>query len=674
MLRVGTVGLALATATLGTLAACTGNHDTGPSGSLAYRLVSFSSCDDALSQIRAAAAQTVGPYGLNQAYAVPDSGLAMQKGAVPVPAPAGAAAAGTSNDSTAAAPPAYSGTNTQEAGVDEPDLVKTDGRRIVVVHNGVLEVINPASHSITGTVDLNSDYGAADLLLSGDHALVLSRGAYPMSSGVGGGPVPGPMLPPNAGVDDGTTGSVGAAGPAPAVNPVPTPPNSLAGPHLILVDLSGQPRILSRLAVEGSLLDARQTGSIARVVVSSAVRIEFPSLPSGASDTQRTTVNRSIINQAPLSDWLPRIDVTTGSATNPVTVGCGALSATSVYSGSSMVTILTLDLANSSLADPQPVTVMSDAQTIYSDGPSLYLATDQRWRGQPVNSSQADTGTTIYQFDTSKPGRPSFVAGGSVPGYLVNQYAMSARGGYLRVATTSGNSNWESNVAVNSQSGVYVLHPDGNHLSEVGRVEGLGKGEKIYAVRFLDTTAYVVTFKQTDPLYTVDLSNPNRPTVRGELKITGYSSYLHPIDGNRVIGIGQDVNARVQADGTQVSLFDVSRVDNPTRLAVYQIPGSRSDAEYDPHAFLYWPATGLLVVPLSSVYYSSDVTGIQSTGVLVLRISGSSIQRLGFLNQPVNDAIQRSLVIGQTLWTVSNSGLMGSDISTLEPTAWVPLI
>jgi uncharacterized secreted protein with C-terminal beta-propeller domain len=172
----------------------------------------------------------------------------------------------------------------------------------------------------------------------------------------------------------------------------------------------------------------------------------------------------------------------------------------------------------------------------------------------------------------------------------------------------------------------------------------------------------------------VDLSNPNRPTVRGELKITGYSSYLHPIDGNRVIGIGQDVNARVQADGTQVSLFDVSRVDNPTRLAVYQIPGSRSDAEYDPHAFLYWPATGLLVVPLSSVYYSSDVTGIQSTGVLVLRISGSSIQRLGFLNQPVNDAIQRSLVIGQTLWTVSNSGLMGSDISTLEPTAWVPLI
>jgi hypothetical protein len=425
MLRVGTVGLALATAALGTLAACTGNHDNGPSGSLAYRLVSFNSCDDALTQIRAAADQAVGPYGLNQGYAVPASGLELQRGAAAVPAPMGAA--GTSSNDSAAAPPAYSGTNTQEVGVDEPDLVKTDGRRIVVVHNGMLEVINAASHSITGTVDLSSDYGAADLLLAGDHALVLSAGAYPMSSSVGGAPVP---VPGNGGaIDNGTTGSVGAAGPAPAVDPVPTPPDSLAGPHLILVDLSGQPRILSRLAVEGNLLDARQVGSIARVVVSSAPRINFPGLPNGATDAQRTTVNRSIINQAPLSAWLPRIDVTTGPATAPVTVGCNALSATSVYSGSSLVTILTLDLAGSSLADPQPVTVMADAQTIYSDGSSLYLATDQRWRAQVSGSSRVDTGTTIYQFDTVKPGRPSFVAGGSVPGYLVNQYAMSSRGG-----------------------------------------------------------------------------------------------------------------------------------------------------------------------------------------------------------------------------------------------------
>jgi uncharacterized secreted protein with C-terminal beta-propeller domain len=665
-LHVGAVGLALAAAALGTLTACTGGSHTGPSESMGYRLVSFNSCDDALSQIRTAAKQAVGPYGLNSGYAVPAGGLGLQKGVAPVPA---AGAAGSANDSTAAAPPAYSGTNTQEVGVDEPDLVKTDGRRIIVVHNGVLEVIDPASHTITGTVDLFSNYGAADLLLSGDHALVLSSGAYPMSSGaVGGGPVP---LPPNAGP---AGAGVGAGGPARAVDPLPTPSDNLAGPHLILVDLSGQPHVLARLAVEGSLLDARQTGSIARIVVNSAPRISFPSLPNAASDAQRTTVNRSIIDQAPLSAWLPRIDASVGSATKPVTVGCGALSATSVYSGSSLVTILTVDLAGSSLADPQPLTIMADAQNIYSDGASLYLATDQRWRGQIEGSGQKiDTGTTIYQFDTTTAGRPSFVAGGSVPGYLVNQYAMSARNGYLRVATTSGNSNWESNVAVNSQSGVYVLRPNRDHLDQVGRVEGLGKGEKIYAVRFLDNIAYVVTFKQTDPLYTVDLSDPTNPTVRGELRITGYSSYLHPIAGNRVIGIGQDVNSRVQASGTQVSLFDVSQVDNPSRLAVYQIPGGRSNAEYDPHAFLYWPATGLLVVPLDSVYYSGDVVGSQAMGVLVLRISGGSIERLGFLSQPVPEQIQRSLVIGQTLWTVSNQGLMGWDITTLEPTAWVAL-
>jgi uncharacterized secreted protein with C-terminal beta-propeller domain len=260
---------------------------------------------------------------------------------------------------------------------------------------------------------------------------------------------------------------------------------------------------------------------------------------------------------------------------------------------------------------------------------------------------------------------------------------MSARNGYLRVATTSGNSNWESNEAVTSQSGVYVLQPHGGTLAQVGKVEGLGKGEKIYAVRFLDATAYVVTFKQTDPLYTVDLSDPTNPQVRGELKITGYSSYLHPIADDRMIGLGQDVDVNLRTAGTQVSLFDVSNLDSPSRLAVYQLPGMNSQAEFDPHAFLYWPATGLLVIPINGGY-ATPVEGPssyynQSGSALALHVSSGSISLLGTITQPTGinggyDTIQRTLVIGSTLWTVSADGLLASDLSTLQPTAWIPLV
>jgi hypothetical protein len=673
--RLGAIGLALC-ATLGALSACT--HDASPVAGApvpAYRLVAFTSCDDALNQVRTAAKAAVGPYGFNSGY-----GVDMQRGGVALPpvapVPQAASNAGSSKSDALSSPsdtPAYSGTNTAEVGVDEPDLVKTDGHRIVVVHQGVLKVIDAASAQLTGSVSLNGStggvsYGSADLLLAGDHALVLVNQSY-------GTVAPGVSVPD--GVD--YQGSAVGAAPAPAGPPVV--PSGPSGPQLILVDLTGQPRVLSRLAVDGSLLDARQTGSVARVVVSSSPRITFPSV-SNLSDAQRVEVNRSIIDQVTLDHWVPRIAVTTGSTTMQVPVGCDAISRPSVYSGSNMLTVLSLDLSQSSLADPQPVSILADGQTIYSNGASLYVATDARWRTVlPMASSASlpkpDTGTTIYQFDTSKPGRPSFVAGGEVPGYLINQYAMSARNGYLRVATTSGNANWESSVAVDSQSGVYVVHPDGSNLSLVGKVEGLGKGEKIYAVRFLDNVGYVVTFKQTDPLYTVDLSDPTKPTVHGELKITGYSSYLHPIDNHRLIGIGQDVTAQLRTAGTQISLFDVSNVDNPTRLDVYQMPGTSSAAEFDPHAFLYWPATGTLVIPLNSNMYGGDGLSSPGTSALVLHVSGNTISPVGSLTQlSMNgyDPIQRSLVIGSTLWTISNNGLMASDLLTLQRIAWIPLI
>jgi hypothetical protein len=582
------------------------------------------------------------------------------------PAAPGAAMDGSrANGSGPGVAPRYSGTNTHEAGVDEPDLVKTDGRRIVTTAGGMLRVVDAATRTVTGKLSLAPDgvrefgYQATDLLLAGDHALVLVREnmiAYGRATDAGAKPV-------------------GPTGPA--------------GPRLVLVDLAGDPRVLSTMTVEGSLLDARQVGATARVVVRSAPRINFPAL-NEADTKDRVRINREAIDRTPLESWLPRITVSANGVTRPTTVGCDAVSRPAVYTGTSLLTILTVDIAATELGDGQPTTLVADGDTVYSNGGSLYIAADQRWRTMGMRADvlpgPGKARTEIYKFDTSTPGRPRYVAGGSVSGNLINQYAMSEWEGHLRVATTVdaafGRDGREDKP---SSSGVHVLRPDGRTLREVGAVTGLGKTERIYAVRFAGPVGYVVTFRQTDPLYTLDLRNPQRPALKGELKIPGYSAYLHPIEGNRLIGIGQDADDGGRVRGTQISLFDVADLSRPTRVATYTLPGAHSQAEFDPHAFLYWPADRLLVVPMVTraegpVEGDSNIAapvGNPTAVALVLRIDGATIRDVGQLNHPydtnvpVSPEIRRSLVIGNTLWTVSDLGLMANTTPGLGPLGFV---
>jgi hypothetical protein len=239
---------------------------------------------------------------------------------------------------------------------------------------------------------------------------------------------------------------------------------------------------------------------------------------------------------------------------------------------------------------------------------------------------------------------------------------------------------------------VYILAQDGKSLKQTGKVGGLGKGERIYAVRFVGPVGYVVTFRQTDPLYTVDLHDPAAPKVTGELKITGYSAYLHPAGDGRLIGIGQEASTQGGTQGTQISLFDVSDPTKPTRLAQYHAAYGHSEAEFDPHAFLYWPADHLLVVPLTTyqvkpmaggpVTSPSDATptasGSPQSGALVLKVSDSGLTELGTISEPagtgqVSSMIRRSLVVNNVLWTVSDGGLQANSLSTLDKVGWLAL-
>ncbi|MBF8188450.1 beta-propeller domain-containing protein, partial [Nonomuraea sp. K274] len=276
--------------------------------------------------------------------------------------------------------------------------------------------------------------------------------------------------------------------------------------------------------------------------------------------------------------------------------------------------------------------------------------------------------TEIHRFDIRSPGAPAYVASGQVPGRLLNQYSLSEYDGHLRVATTLDSADGD-----NSSSTVHVLRAD--TLAKSGEVGGLGNGERIYSVRFIGPVGYCVTFKQVDPLYTLDLRDPSAPRVTGELKITGYSAYLHPGSEGRLIGIGQEASEQGRTLGTQISLFDVSDPANPRRLSQLFQKESGSEAEWDPHAFLYWPRTGLSVIPLST-YAESE----QESGAIVLRIDDSGVSKLGMITHPSQDlrehtyqpGIQRSMVIGEEIWTVSYAGVQVNDATTLAERAWIP--
>lgn len=657
----------------------------------ALRLVAFESCDETMGAVKAAAKQAVGPYGFGGAmFAIADRAASAD---VPVPQDgAGAAPFASGAESVTARAPAYSGTNVHEAGVDEPDIVKTDGRRIVTVKDGALFVVDPATKRITGKVQVAEPIHKlgpeeareymmvpTDLLIAGDRALLLTQQSF------------GVAVP-----------DVAMSGTMP-VPPQPTDPDAIIGPRMVLVDIgSPQPRVLGTYAVDGSVLDARQVGSVARIVVQSAPRIMFPFDEEGLSDDERLRRNRDLIDKATADDWLPRYEVTEGGTTSSGRVDCAAVSRPPRYSGAGMLTVLTFDLAADRLGNGRPMTIMADGSTVYSTGERLYIAHDQRWWSPPMMAdapAEQKPRTEIYQLDIEGSDPPRYAASGVVPGWLINQYAMSEWDGHLRVATTTDQGSSSSGGVPETESAVYVLRQDHVTLRQVGHVGGLGKGEQIYAVRFVGPLGYVVTFRQVDPLYTVDLRDPEHPALAGELKITGYSSYLHPVGDDRILGVGQEATEDGRILGLQVSLFDVENPAAPTRIAQHHIEFGSSEAEYDPHAFLYWPDTGLLVLPVTTwnpVQVEPPVRPDPSrepepmplpepvmpqSAALALTVQSGGFVELGMVTHPQpprSDAfagspqIRRSLVIGDALWTLSDTGLKANDVHTLDELAFIP--
>ncbi len=617
------------------LAGCTGagagpGPDPGspPEPAPAIRLVAFDSCGSALRELTRAADPYVGPYGL------PAPGVwdARARTGGPDSVAAGDAAAAPSAPQP---PPAHSTTTAHEAGVDEPDVVKTDGRRIVSVLGDRLRVVDLADRRVTTVPGLPSG-PMSQLLLHGDRALVVV---------------------PYGGGDR-------AGGPA--------------GARFVLVDLTGAGRVLETLTVDGAYVDGRQVGGVARLVVRSGPRLTFVQPHERLSPDAAQRENRRIVARSAIDDWLPRYQLDGGgSRQQGRLVDCARVSRPAAYSGASMLTVLTVDLAGR-LGTGDPVGVVADGDVVYGTATSLYVAA-QEWpatadgplRG-PARPRARPQRTEVHKFDLPGAGRPRYAASGSVSGWLLNQYALSEHDGRLRVATTLDLGNGRDTCCdgpPRTESAVTVLEPRDDRLVLVGRLGGLGKGEQIFAVRFVGPVGYVVTFRRTDPLYTVDLSDPARPRAVGELKITGYSAYLHPTGETTLLGVGQEATDQGRTLGTQVSLFDVGDPARPRRTAQHQVAYGHSEVEFDPHAFLYWPAARLAVLPVLPGTAAGPQRG---AGALVLRVGDGRLDPVGTVRHPQDVTIRRSLVVGDTLWTVSDLGARAVAVADLADRGWVP--
>ncbi len=224
---------------------------------------------------------------------------------------------------------------------------------------------------------------------------------------------------------------------------------------------------------------------------------------------------------------------------------------------------------------------------------------------------------------------------GEFPGYLQNQFSMDEYQGNLRLASTINNW-WTSSSSVND---VYVLN---SSLKVVGKVQDLGKGESIYAVRFVGDMGYVVTYRQTDPFYVLDLSNPGNPQQVGELKIPGYSSYLHPIDATHIMGVGMDDQK------VKVSLFDVSVPSAPREVSKVSLDAYWSDVQNDYHALLQDSDHQVVFVPAGDKAF-------------VVSYAGSSLSTVKTIS---DTASSRAVYIGNTLYVVSSSKVVALDEST----------
>ncbi len=547
-------------------------------------LATATSCDDLLEWYVERGVELVGPYGWESPvyYATGsvdlDGGVAVQEDRMfsAQSAPKASAAPGRVTSSA-------TGTNVQEAGVDEPDVVKTDGELLVRVQDGDLVTYDVSGDEPERLASLALPDPDAELLLAGDRVVVI------MDRDQDGFQEP-------------------------------------SGARVLVVDVADpdQPTVVDEAAYDAGLVTARQHGSTVRLVLSAGLAdLDFVDAGSwGRSEESALEKNREIVRDSTIEDWLPTV---TRDDDSEQLLDCADVAIPQVEAGLGTLAVVGIDPSEPETWSVSAVATTS--QTTYFSPDRMYLATGYAapvvWgccpepMPMPVQPEDVDGSTDLYAFALDGTDA-TFVASGAVDGAVRDRWAMDEAGGVLRVAVGP-------TVRTGNFNSVVTLEEDGDDLVEVGRVDKLGVNETIQSVRWFDGLAIVVTFRQVDPLYAVDLTDPASPRLLGKLKIPGFSEYLHPLGRHRLLGLGQGPGERGRSWGAQASLFNVSDLTDPRQIdVVHYRGGSVAGAGTDPRQFTWLPRERTVLTVVSS---GPAASGGRTGWVSVLTLDGGPIEK-----------------------------------------------
>ena len=543
----------------------------------------------------------------------------------------------------------FSKTNVQVAGVDEADIIKTDGKYIYIVTYNNLLIVNAYPAAQMYLISNTTVEGRISGLFVNEDRVVIFQDN---SDYLGNPRIEGAVIEAEIAVEPGF---------APYVT----------GFHIKVYDTTQKtsPELVRDISMNGSYINSRMIDDWVYVIASQSAVYWLQ--------------NRYEV-------VLPAIDDNGKLEVVPVT--------NVHYSDNDDISaaytmIIAVNIQDETEKPQMKVMLSGFATTLYVSQKNIYVVT-------PDGGWWSNEGKTVIHRISINEGTIAIQATGSVPGRVLNQYSLDEYENHLRIATTT-NSFDRKNSEFNNN--IYVLNQE---MEIVGTLEDLAPGEQIFSARFMGAKGYLVTFRNVDPLFVIDLSNPTTPTVLGKLKIPGYSNYLHPFDENHIIGIGKDAIPSKEGDfawyqGVKISLFNIADVNNPKEVSTFLIGdrGTESPVLYDPHALLLDKRNGLMVFPILEARiipekypqgmppetygeyifqgaYALNIdaaTGITLKGTLTHIDHPEIYLKSGLYLYSPNEII-RSLYIEDTLYTISKNKISANNIDTLEELATIILI
>ncbi|MBR3613825.1 MAG: beta-propeller domain-containing protein [Clostridia bacterium] len=524
----------------------------------------------------------------------------------------------------------YSTTNTQVENVDEADIVKTDGEHIYYVLNGVLHIVKADTLEVVSNIKIKTDderFTISEIFLKGDKVVLL-----------GNGYILGEPIAKTSEEEKSMSNTV-------RVNTLQT-----AKAIVYNIENKNAPEMIREVALEGNYIDSRMVGD----------NLYFISRKYAYfyGDVEDYTILPVMKDSIEATEEIKRIDCTD----------------IVYFEGTEDRSFMIVGGFNINENEEVCVeTFFGAGDTVYANDKNLYL-TQTTW-GDNYK-------TTIYKFGLED-SRIKLLAKGEVEGELNNQFSMDEYDGNLRVATTSyitvepektedlGDGIMRTTLATRkTTNNLFVLN---ENLEEIGKIENLAEEEQIYSVRFIGKIGYIVTFKEVDPLFVIDLSDPSNPTVKGELKIPGYSSYLHPYDENHIIGIGYNTKDNgyggVTNSTMKMSMFDVSDLENPEEIFNVDIGTEYANSEviYNHKALFYKKSENLIGFPVN---YRSNNYRNSENGFIIFRINleNNQFEKYGEILQKMDyrSDVRRVIYIEDVLYTLGYSSIVSYDLNTFE--------